>query len=129
MVRKSSAAPAGVAACSHGRRHAAHGLAVRSVQLAGAGPVTHRALIQSRVSPSRARRRFPYNSGMNLPRPLFWAALGIVLLVSSLAGAVWVLRGSEADVSAVPSPIDPVPVAVCFGRVDVPSGVASLHPV
>src|SRR5262245_7232202 len=56
------------------------------------------------------------------------ASLGVVLLLSSIGGAMWVLRGPESPHSSAPPLMDRVPVAVCFGRVDVPSGVAALHP-
>jgi multidrug resistance efflux pump len=61
---------------------------------------------------------------------LFWTCLGAVLLLGSIGGAMWAFRGSgsESEQAATGQPSGPIPVAVCFGRVDVPSGVVSLHP-
>jgi multidrug resistance efflux pump len=78
---------------------------------------------------ARFGSRIAYNSGMRFPRLGIWITLGCVLLLATIGGAVWVLRGSDTNTSSLPSPTDPVPIAVCFGRVDAPSGVASLHPV
>jgi multidrug resistance efflux pump len=62
---------------------------------------------------------------------VFWSFLGVALLVGSIGGAVWALRGSHAEVEITTPPSAPekVPIAVCFGRVDVRSGVVSLYPL
>jgi multidrug resistance efflux pump len=62
---------------------------------------------------------------------LFWSCLGVALLLGSIGGALWAFRGSTPD-SGTPTtslPDGPIPVAVCFGRVDVRSGVVPLHPI
>jgi HlyD family secretion protein len=68
-----------------------------------------------------------YNFAMSLPRPVAWTGFGVVLLVVSIAVAMWAMRDIK-DVSPVEKPPSPTPTAVCLGRVDVPSGVVSLHP-
>ena len=59
----------------------------------------------------------------------FWALLGVVLLVATISAAMLAMRGSESNISPAAAPAGPVPIAVCFGRIDVPSGVVSLHPL
>jgi HlyD family secretion protein len=67
---------------------------------------------------------------MSLPRAVFWSSLGVALLLGSIGVAVWAFRGSGSDskAAATSPPAGPIPIAVLFGRVDVPSGVASLYP-
>jgi multidrug resistance efflux pump len=65
----------------------------------------------------------------NLRSTFFWALLGVVLLVATISAAVLALRGTESTTSPATTPDGPVPVAVCFGRIDVPSGVVSLYPL
>jgi multidrug resistance efflux pump len=65
---------------------------------------------------------------MSLPRPVVWTGFGVALLGSSIAVAMWAMRDvKDAPPAEKPTP-DLTPIAVCFGRVDVPSGVVSLHP-
>jgi HlyD family secretion protein len=65
---------------------------------------------------------------MNIPRPVVWSVLGVVVLIAGITVAVSAMRGSGA-VAPLSSPsAEPIPIAVCFGRVDVPSGVVSLQP-
>ena len=65
---------------------------------------------------------------MSLYRPIIWTGFGVVLLIASIATAIWAMRDLK-DASPVASPPSgPIPIAVCFGRVDVPSGVVSLYP-
>jgi multidrug resistance efflux pump len=65
----------------------------------------------------------------NLRSTFSWALLGVVLLLTSVGVTVWANRGRESDSSVGNSSVGRTPVAVCFGRIDVPSGVASLYPL
>jgi multidrug resistance efflux pump len=65
----------------------------------------------------------------NLRSTFFWALLGVVLLLTTIGAVVLAMRGTESKTSPTTAPAGPVPVAVCFGRIDVPSGVVSLHPL
>ena len=65
---------------------------------------------------------------MSLPRPVVWTGFGVVLLIASIATAIWAMRDLKDASPVASSPPGPTPVAVCFGRVDVLSGVVSLHP-
>ncbi len=57
------------------------------------------------------------------------AVLGLLALAASLAGARWLLH-ARADTGAGPAADAPAPEKViCFGYVDVESGVASLYPL
>src|SRR5262245_10151796 len=58
-----------------------------------------------------------------------WFLLGVVLLLVSIGVAALTMRGSEPNSSPAVNPEGPLPVAVCFGHVDVPSGVVSLYPL
>lgn len=69
---------------------------------------------------------------MSLSRSsLFLSLLGVVLLAASVGAAVWFLRNPHANAEppSAESPAAGAPLAVCFGRVDVESGVVSLYPV
>jgi multidrug resistance efflux pump len=72
--------------------------------------------------------RISYNCAMSLPRPVVWTGLGIVLLVVGITVAVSAMRDGREVVPFTSPTAEPTPVAVCFGRVDVPSGVVSLLP-
>jgi multidrug resistance efflux pump len=62
---------------------------------------------------------------------VLFSLLGAGLLAASIGGAVWALRRPGASSGGNPddgmSPAQPI--AVCFGRVDVESGVVSLYPL
>lgn len=68
---------------------------------------------------------------MSFARPILWTCLGIGLLLGGIGGAMRALRGSNSDTASTTISISsgPAPIAVCFGRVDTPSGVVSLHPL
>jgi HlyD family secretion protein len=63
-------------------------------------------------------------------RPLCLAlCLGLVTLIASTAGAVWVHSRSQAGHPPTVPPDPAEPALVCFGYVDGPAGVTSLTPL